>query len=547
MARTPLAQALQRAAAEAAASQGRRLARRDALKLGGVLGLATAAAAMPFQPGGAKPAPGSTRQIAIVGGGLAGLACAYELKQAGQAVTVFEASDRVGGRSWTLRGAFADNQLVERGGQLIDQSHTAIHQLAGRLGLQTDNLLQAEPNGSEPLYHFDGQPYSYGQATDDLNAVYQKLHGDLSAAGYPTLYNSFTPRGQQLDQMSIVEWINQTVPGGMGSKLGQLLEVAYTIEYGADASQQSALNLLYLLGFSGQGQLRIFGPSNEKYAIRGGCDQLPTRLAAQLQGQIELGQQLVAVRQGGGTVTLTLKQGSRTRTVTLDKVVLALPFSILRSSVDFSGAGFRPLKQTAIRELGMGTNSKLHVQFTDRHWEGLGCNGETFADTGYQTPGTSPGPREAAPASWSTTLAALSGRASALARRHRGPSSCWPNWNRSCPGSRPSGTAEPPSTSGSAIPGPRDRTHSGRLASTPASPGSRASPRATSTSPASTPRSTPRATSTAQSRPASEPPRNCSRPNLSATLPCPAPGRRDRRRGDVHRAANAAACLSTAL
>jgi monoamine oxidase len=22
----------------------------------------------------------------------------------------------------------------------------------------------------------------------------------------------------------------------------------------------------------------------------------------------------------------------------------------------------------------MGTNAKLHVQFTDRHWEGLGCN-----------------------------------------------------------------------------------------------------------------------------------------------------------------------------
>jgi monoamine oxidase len=381
MARTPLADALQRATAEVA-SEERRLSRRDVLKLGGVFGLATAGAAVPFRAGQAKPA--SARRIAIVGGGLAGLACAYQLKQAGQTATVYEASDRVGGRSWTLRGTFADGQLVERGGQLIDQGHTAIRQLAGRLGLQLDNLLQAEPNGSEPLYHFDGQPYPYGQATQDLKAVYQKLHSDLSAAGYPTLYNSFTPRGQQLDQMSIVEWINQTVPGGMGSKLGQLLEVAYTIEYGADANQQSALNLLYLLGFSGQGQLRIFGPSNEKYAIRGGCDQLPTRLAAPLQGQIELGQQLVAVRQGGGTVTLTLKQGSRTRTVTLDKVVLALPFSILRSSVDFSGAGFRPLKQTAIRELGMGTNSKLHLQFTDRHWEGLGCNGETFADTGYQ-------------------------------------------------------------------------------------------------------------------------------------------------------------------
>jgi monoamine oxidase len=34
--------------------------------------------------------------------------------------------------------------------------------------------------------------------------------------------------------------------------------------------------------------------------------------------------------------------------------------------------------------MGMGTNSKLHLQFTDRHWERLDCNGETFADTGYQ-------------------------------------------------------------------------------------------------------------------------------------------------------------------
>ena len=63
--------------------------------------------------------------------------------------------------------------------------------------------------------------------------------------------------------------------------------------------------------------------------------------------------------------------------------MLALPFSILRS-VNFSKAGFEPLKVTAIREQGMGTNSKLHLQFSKRHWNGLGCNGETYADTGYQ-------------------------------------------------------------------------------------------------------------------------------------------------------------------
>jgi monoamine oxidase len=56
----------------------------------------------------------------------------------------------------------------------------------------------------------------------------------------------------------------------------------------------------------------------------------------------------------------------------------------MRASVDFSQANFEPLKVTAINELGMGTNSKLHVQFTRRYWNDLGCNGNTFADTGYQ-------------------------------------------------------------------------------------------------------------------------------------------------------------------
>jgi monoamine oxidase len=32
----------------------------------------------------------------------------------------------------------------------------------------------------------------------------------------------------------------------------------------------------------------------------------------------------------------------------------------------------------------MGTNSKLHVQFRSRPWTRVGCNGETYSDTGYQ-------------------------------------------------------------------------------------------------------------------------------------------------------------------
>jgi monoamine oxidase len=393
MARTQLFGRLQRAASVAAeaatrnvstdqvlAEHGeRRLNRRDLLKLAGATGLAAGLSTL-----GARPAGAATARIVVVGAGLAGLTCAYRLKQAGYAATVYEASDRVGGRCWTIRGVFAEGQLAEHGGELIDQGHTAIRQLAQELGLTLDNLLAAEANGTEPFYYFDRAPYSFAQATNDLKQIYQVLHRDVSEASYPTLYNLYTQRGYELDHMSVLDWINQNVPGGIRSRLGQLLDIAYNIEYGAETSVQSSLNMLYLLGYSGQGQLRIFGPSNEKYHVRGGNEQIAQRLAGVL-GQIKLGRALVAIRQNSNnTYTLTFQQGSTTETAIADRVVLALPFSILRSSVDYKGAGFKALKQTAIKELGMGTNSKLHLQFSDRHWNQLGCNGETFADTGYQ-------------------------------------------------------------------------------------------------------------------------------------------------------------------
>jgi monoamine oxidase len=33
----------------------------------------------------------------------------------------------------------------------------------------------------------------------------------------------------------------------------------------------------------------------------------------------------------------------------------------------------------------MGTNSKLNVGFKTRHWATLGCNGDTYGDTGFQS------------------------------------------------------------------------------------------------------------------------------------------------------------------
>src|SRR5215216_6327563 len=151
MARTPLAGRIEQLAAEA----GDGYTRRDALKRAGVAaGGAMALGAAQWAPlANAATAP----QIAVVGGGLAGLTATYRLKQAGFTAKLYEASsDRLGGRCWsdTFPGS---NLIYEHGGELIDQGHTAIRKLAQELGLNLVNLLSAETNGTEAFHLFDGQ------------------------------------------------------------------------------------------------------------------------------------------------------------------------------------------------------------------------------------------------------------------------------------------------------------------------------------------------------------------------------------------------------
>ena len=96
MPRTPLADAVQRIAQDAA------ITRRQFL---GAAGAATLAAAVGARP--VRAAVSSSQRVVIVGAGLAGLTCAYRLHQAGVDAPVLEAADRVGGRVWTRRDAFA--------------------------------------------------------------------------------------------------------------------------------------------------------------------------------------------------------------------------------------------------------------------------------------------------------------------------------------------------------------------------------------------------------------------------------------------------------
>lgn len=71
---------------------------------------------------GLRPVPAPSRSIGIIGAGLAGLSAAYELRMRGYAVTVLEASERPGGRTWANHGLVKPHTM-DRGAELIGSNH----------------------------------------------------------------------------------------------------------------------------------------------------------------------------------------------------------------------------------------------------------------------------------------------------------------------------------------------------------------------------------------------------------------------------------------
>src|SRR5712691_982986 len=371
-----------------------RLTRRDFLKATGAT-VGAAALSGPLATLAAAATGGTKSHIAIVGGGIAGLNAALTLQDAGIASTVYEASDRVGGRMHSDTISWLNGQTSEHCGELIDTKHKTIQSLAQRLNIPKVDLLAAEPNNSTETDFFFGGYYTTAQANADFNPVWTAVKEDLNSAPFPTLYNSFTPAGQALDNLSLYKWIETRVPGGHTSRMGRLLDVAYNIEYGNVTGEQSSLNMVYLLGFQPiPGNFRIFGASDERYHLQGGNERLPQAIAAALPAAgLNLNTALAGiVRNADGSWTLSLNGPSGKFTSVVDRVIMAIPFSVLRtlltSDRDYRTAGFDTIKQIAIQQLGYGKNCKLQLQFTSRLWNQQGpwglANGLTYSDTGYQ-------------------------------------------------------------------------------------------------------------------------------------------------------------------
>ncbi|MEV6813956.1 NAD(P)/FAD-dependent oxidoreductase [Micromonospora sp. NPDC051296] len=364
------------------------LPRRRLLGGAALVGAAAAASAAGLpRPAAAAAAPTPPPSVTIVGAGLAGIRAAHWLyKVKGVRAAVYEGSSRIGGRCYSLRGFFDDGVVVEHGGAFINTEHNAVRNLANSLGLG----LRVAGGGNQPpggdKYWIDGADYPYSAANSDWGQVYRAFKAAQQAAPYPQRYDSHTEAGRALDNQTVNQWLDANIPGGLSSRFAKLMQSNTVAEYGFDPDQQSALNLIYLLGWNGPNSLSPLTGGDEKYTIVGGNDQLLTAMEAQLPaGTVTYNQRLVAVRaNANGSVTCTFQAGNKYTDVTSDKVILALPFTMLRQC-DLSRAGFSTVKTRSINEFDLGSNAKLHVQFTSRPWVAQGYGGSTYTNVnGFQ-------------------------------------------------------------------------------------------------------------------------------------------------------------------
>jgi len=125
-------------------------------------------------------ASGNGRSVVILGAGIAGLVSAYELGQAGYHVTVLEARNRIGGRSWTIRGGdrivqtgrpdqvatFDPGQYFNSGPARIPSTHRLILGYARKFGVQLETFINVNRNAG---WDFAGKVYPERRMVSDLH------------------------------------------------------------------------------------------------------------------------------------------------------------------------------------------------------------------------------------------------------------------------------------------------------------------------------------------------------------------------------------------
>jgi len=257
--------------------------------------------------------------VVVVGAGLAGLATARRLTDAGKSVVVLEARDRVGGR--TEGALLANGAAVELGGQWIGPTHTELLALVQELGLET---FLTYDNG-EAITHRDGQLVRYGDETFGLPDESLMALGPMLEAiaelveSIDTSSPWASPNASQLDRLTLDSWLTAQTDDQVALKFMRLLVPAL---FSAETSEMSLLHFLfYLKSNAGLDALVATTGGAQEARVVGGTHLISERMAEELKECVKLGAIVTSIDYQSDQVKVSYEGGD----VSCQHVVVALP------------------------------------------------------------------------------------------------------------------------------------------------------------------------------------------------------------------------------
>lgn len=319
-------------------------------------------------------------RVLVVGAGAAGLAAAFELQRAGHEVRVLEASQRAGGRIYTMRQPFSDGLYAEVGAQGF-VSHNIGLEYARELGLEVAPVAFA--SGASlfvirgrrlTIRPGEGPEWPVALRADEVGLSHFELaskyfRGPVNALPEVASLKTGAPLGAdvlRLDEHSVAKLLDE---GNASEGARELLGIGYYHAY-LNPTPVSLLQLALERG-SFQGVTGYF-------RVVGGNDLICTELARRLGGAVTYGRAVRAVRQTADGVTLGIDGPSGPETVQGDFAVVTPPPPVLRDVL------FEPALSTRVMQsfsaLRAVSGTRIFVEANSRFWESEGLSGSATTD-----------------------------------------------------------------------------------------------------------------------------------------------------------------------
>ena len=305
--------------------------------------------------------------VVVVGAGFAGLTAARVVAGAGRSVAVFEARERVGGRTCTETH---HGTWIDLGGQWIGPGQDRIAALVAELGFGT----YPQPEHGDDLVLTDGSARRVPNVADafgeDELVAYLELAGALEAiaAQVPLDAPWRAPEAAAWDATSLRDWMGSL---GVPPRVGDLFEVGVQAVFAASTAQLSLLHAAhYVHSAGGWAKLTDSEGGAQQDRIEGGVQPVAERLAGLLPaGALRLSSPFGRIAQDDRGVVVeaagTLLGAAR--------AVVALP-PTLAGRIDY----VPPLparRDQLVQHMPQGSVIKFHVLYDTPWWRADGLSG----------------------------------------------------------------------------------------------------------------------------------------------------------------------------